>query len=186
MDRLLRVVIPVGAATLGLLGLLGVPALTVLYSKAFAPGASLFQYILAADLILAFVWVIGAPLLAHGDHVLWIVLDVVYAATRWCTAIVLLPHLGSVAVVVGYLAAAALHLSLNLAVCRFRYGLHLNSSRIRALLVGIGLVASLSAIGASRPASIPIVVAGITVWSAYAVWHARTLELLRRLPRRRG
>ncbi len=184
MDRLLNVVIPLSAAALGLLGLLGAPALTVLYSKEFASGAALFPYILIADLILVFVWVIGAPLLSYGDRVLWLALDLLYAFARWCVAIVLVPRLGNVAVVIAYLAAAAVHFGLNLAVCRLRYRLYLDPKQIYALLFGIGLAGALSVLGASQPASIPAVLSGIAVWCAYAAQHARRSDFLSRLARR--
>jgi O-antigen/teichoic acid export membrane protein len=185
MDRLLKVVIPLGATALGLLGLLGVPVLTLLYSKAFASGAALLPFLLSGDLLVAFVWVVGAPLLANGDRVLWLALDVVFAATRWGVAILLLPRLGSAAVVIGYLTGAALHLSLNLAVCRLRYGLPLPARRVGALAVAIALVASLASLGARRP-SLLLLGAGAAVWAAYAVRQARLPALLASVARRRA
>ena len=114
IDRLLSVVVPLGAAALGLLGLLGVPAIVILYSKAFTSGAAFLPYLLAADLLFVFVWVIGAPLLAAGDRLLWFSLELIQAAARWAIALLLLPHLGGLAVVIGFLAAVALHVALNL------------------------------------------------------------------------
>jgi O-antigen/teichoic acid export membrane protein len=186
MDRLLGVVIPLGATALGVLGLLGVPVLTLLYSDAFASGAELLPFLLTGDLLVAFVWVVGAPLLAHGDRVLWLALDVGFAVTRWGVAVALLPRLGSVAVVIGYLSGAALHLSLNLAVCRFRYKLALAPRRVGGLALAVGLVASLAVLGARRPPSLWLLGAGVAAWAVYAVRVARLPALLASVARRRG
>lgn len=183
MDRILKVVLPVGAVSLGLLGLLGALALTLLYSPAFVPGVALLPYILSADVILSFVWVIGAPLLANGDRVLWLTLDLVYAGARWATAILLLPRFGPIAVVAGYLAAAALHLALNYVVFRRRYGLRVAPHRVRQLAEGVALVAALSLVGALRPESVPLLGVGLAVWGAYALWQVRQTHVIGHLRR---
>jgi O-antigen/teichoic acid export membrane protein len=184
VDRLLNVVLPVGTSALGLLGLLGAPVLTLLYSQQFAAGARLFPYILGADLLLAFVWVIGAPVLAHGDRILWLALDLLYAALRWGVAILLMARLEAVSVVVGYLAAVAVHLSVTLAIYRFRYRLELKPKHLLRLASGIALVAFLSFVGAGVPTSLPLAALGFAAWAAYTVYHARRSELLPALRRR--
>lgn len=184
MDKLLNVVVPLGASALGLLGLLGAPVLAVLYSREFAGGVRFFPFILTADLLLVFVWVIGAPLLARGDRMLWLVLDLTYAAIRWGVAIVLMPRLEGVAIVVGYVAAVAVHLSLTLAVCRFRYRLDIQAKHLYRLAAGVALVAGLSVVGASVPRSIPAAVAGFAAWAGFALYQARYGELVPALRRR--
>jgi O-antigen/teichoic acid export membrane protein len=175
--RLLDVVVPLGASALGLLGLFGAPALTWLYSEAFAPGAALFPYLLTADLLLVFVWVIGAPLLSAGDRILWLALELVYAAARWGLALLLMRRLGGVAVVVGYLGAVGLHLLLNLAIFRLRYGLWLHARHPVQLAVGSVLVAGLSWAGAgTRP--LPVVLAAAAAWVAYTLHHAQHSQLV--------
>lgn len=184
IDRLLNVVIPVGASAIGLLGLLGVPAMSILYSQEFTPGASLFRYILVGDLLMVFVWVIGAPLLARGDRVLWLVLDVLFAALRWVIAALLMSRLGVKAVVVGYLAAVIVHLALNVAVYKLRYRGALRFMHAPRLAAGVALVASLSVVGASSPLlSLPMVTAA-AAWLAYTVFYARRTGLLTAIQQR--
>jgi hypothetical protein len=183
IERLLNVVVPVAAAALGLLGLLGAPAMAVMYSRQFASGASLFPYVLSADLLLVGVWVVGAPVLARGDRVLWLSLDLIHAGARWAMALLLMKRLGSVAVVVGLLAAVALHLALNLAVFRLRYRLHLAPRHAWRLFFGVVLVASLSMAGGGS-ASPAILTAASVVWLAYVVHHARQLGIAAGLQRR--
>ena len=182
IDRLLSVVVPLGAAALGLLGLLGVPAIAILYSKAFTSGAAFLPYLLAADLLFVFVWVIGAPLLA-GDRLLWFSLELIQAAARWAIALLLLPHLGGLAVVIGFLAAVALHVALNLAVFRVRYGLHLATKHVYRLLVGLAFVAFLAFTGAHAGVSIPAMSAALALWLAYAAYHVRRTGIVASLQR---
>ena len=188
VDRLLNVVIPIGTAALGLLGLLGVPAMILLYSKAFTSSAIFFPYVLSADLLLVFVWVIGAPLLAKGDRVLWLLLDLFHAAARWGLALLLMRRLGSYAVVVGYLIAVAVHVSLNLAIYRFRYRLQLSPKHVSRVLFGLALVGLLSLAGARPTASLLATSAAAMSWLAFVLYHARHGGLLvavqRRLQRR--
>jgi O-antigen/teichoic acid export membrane protein len=173
VDRLLGVVIPLGAAALGLLGLLGVPVLSLLFSPAFAASAVFFPGVLAADSLLVFVWVIGAPMLARGDRLLWLGLDLVHAGSRWALATLLIPRLGGQAVVVGYLAAVALHAALTLCVYRCRYGLDMPARHLRGLLGGVVLVALLALVGAHPRASLPATVVAGLAWIAYTVHHGR-------------
>jgi O-antigen/teichoic acid export membrane protein len=172
VDRLLNVVLPLGVTALGLLGLLGAYAMTLLYSHAFAAGAAFLPYMLAADLLLVFIWVIGAPVLAAGDRVLWLLLDLLFAATRWGVAILLMRRMDSLAVVLGILAGVALHCALNLAVYRFRYRLELSAKHLIRLLLGIGFVAALSLAGAGtvRPAVTGV---AFVAWGGYVVYHSR-------------
>lgn len=181
--QLLNVVVPVGASALALLGLLGAPVLTLLYSSAFVGGATFFPYLLSADLLLVVVWVVGAPLLAFGDRILWLALELIYAAARWALAVVLLGRLGATAVVVGYLAAVALHLVLNLALFRFRYGLSLERHQLGRVGVGLALVAGLSIAGMAPARPAHLLLAAVAVWFAYTLHHARRSQIVPALRR---
>ncbi len=177
VDRLLNVVIPLGTAALGALGLLGVHAMTLLYSRAFGPSAGFFPWLLSADLLLVFVWVIGAPILAYGDRTLWLALDLIFAAARWTIAVSLLPRFGSHAVVVGYLAGIGLHTALTLGLYLKRYRLRLASTHLVRLSFGLVFVVALSITGA-RPSSSLAVSAALACWLAYFVFHARRSGIL--------
>ncbi len=184
VDKLLGVVIPVGASSIGLLGLLGAPVLALLYSGAFVPGASLFRYVLVADLIHVFVWVIGANLLARGDRLLWLGLDLVQAGVRWTVAIALVPRFGATAVAIGYLAAVLLHLALNLLVYRLYYQIPLGRVHLSRLFVAAALVVALSLVGQHAPSPVPLFAAGLTAWAGYTAYHARRTGLLQALRER--
>jgi O-antigen/teichoic acid export membrane protein len=185
VERLLNVVVPVGASALGLLGLLGGPVLQLLYSKAFAAGAAVFPYLLTADFLLVFVWVVGAPLLALGDRMLWLALDLLRAVVGWAVAVSLMAAMGATSVVIGYLAAVALHLVLTLAIYRVRYRLRLAPGQLYRLLAGIALVALLSIAGAHLHA-LPVLFGALAVWLAYTLYYARRSGVLASLRRQLG
>jgi len=180
VNGMLGAVLPIGVLALGLLGLLGSRALTLLYSSAFAPAASLFPFILSADLLVAAAWVVGAPLLAFGDKAIWLALDLLFAALRLVLAVALVDRLGSTAVVLGYLGAAGVHLVLNLAVYRFRYRMAVEARNLFAIGGGAALVAAFSWAGTRAGlAPAPILPLSISVWTAMAVLHARRIGMLR-------
>jgi O-antigen/teichoic acid export membrane protein len=185
VDRLLNVVIPVAAAALGLLGLAGSHALTILYSRSFAPGATMFPYLLGADVLVVFAWVVGAPLLAFGDRALWLALELLGAFARWGLAILLLPRFGAVAVVVGYLCGVALQAVVNFVVFRRRYRLDVRPVHLWRLASGAALVVALSVVG-SRV--VPAIVYGSAVlaWLAYTAYYAHRTNVLPELWRRFG
>lgn len=183
VHRLLNVVIPVAASALGALGLFGSQALTILYSSSFAAGASLFPYLLAADLLVAFVWVVGAPLLAYGDRLLWLAFELLVASTRWAVAVLLMSRFGAVAVVIGYLAAVALHLLLNLTVFRLRYRLEVRALHLWRLALGTALVVGLAVVG-SHEAPPPVLGAALLIWLGFTAFYAERSQLLPELRRR--
>jgi O-antigen/teichoic acid export membrane protein len=183
VDKLLNVVIPVAASALGLLGLFGSHALTLLYSRSFSVGANLFPFLLVADLLVAFVWVVGAPLLAYGDRALWLTFELLVAFARWAIAVLLIGRYGPVAVVLGYLAAVVLHLVLNLVTFRVRYHLRVRAMHLGRLAVGTALVAGLSILG-SRAMPPALFGAAALAWLGYTVFYARRSLLLPELKRR--
>lgn len=183
IERLLTVAVPVAVSALGLLGLLGWHALALLYSGAFSGGAALFPFLLSADVLMAFAWVVGAPLLALGDRALWLALEMVYVVVRSAVAVLLIPRVGALAVVLGYLVAIVLHAALNLIVFRSRYRLRIRPAHLLHVLLGLGVVAALSALG-SAPRSMALLACGAVVWVAYTLSYARRTHLLGELWRR--
>lgn len=183
VDRLLNVVVPGGTAALGLLGLLGSQALALLYSGAFVRGAEVFPFLLSADLLMVFVWVVGTPLLVFGDRVLWLVLELLFAALRWGIAVLLLGRYGMTAVALAYLAAASIHAALNLAIFRLRYRLHVRWAHVVSLLVGMALLASWSFVGSRACPPALVTLAGGS-WLGFAIVYAHRAHLAAGLQQR--
>jgi PST family polysaccharide transporter len=181
MDRLLNVAVPLSAVALGLLGLLGVPVLVLLYSQSFTDSAYLFPWILSADLVIAFTWVVGAPLLASGDRALWLALELIYAGSRWAVSVALLPAYGAVAVGMGLLVAGLLHAALNIAAIQARYRIRVRSRHLLGLGVGAALIVALAIIGANWTDSIGALVGGLVLWLVYTAYTLRTVPIVSRL-----
>ena len=181
IDRLLNVALPLSTVALGLLGLLGVPAMIALYSEDFTGGAALLPWILCADLVLVFVWVIGAPLLASGDRAIWLTLDLVWAGARWAFSIALVPEHGAAAVGMGMLFAVVLHLVLVLLTIRSRYQLRVGWQHGARLLVGMAIVGLVSVIGAKWTTSVPAMIAASVVWLSYAAYVIRSTPVMARI-----
>lgn len=177
LNRLLSVVIPVATSALGLLGMLGAHAVSLLYAGSFAPAAALFPFLLSADVFTTTAWVLGSPLLAFGDRKLWLCLELIYASARWAIAIVLIPRYGATAVVVGYFAAGAVHAGLNYAVYRARYKLTIDPVHLARMVAGAAFVAGLAYVG-SRPASRAAFGAAVIAWTAYTGLHLRRAHVL--------
>lgn len=178
IDRLLNVSLPLSTVALGLLGLLGVPAMIVLYSFQFAESAALLPWILCANLVQAFVWVVGAPLLASGDRAIWLSLDLVWNLARWVITLALLPQYGTAAVAMGMLLGFALHLGFNLIAIWYRYRVRVAWKHGVRLLTGLGFVGSLALIGANWTTSVPAMAAASLAWIGYALYVARTSPAL--------
>jgi O-antigen/teichoic acid export membrane protein len=184
VEQLLDVIVPVATLAIGLLGLFGAPALTLLYSSKFAPGAGLFPYILNANLLLVVVWVLGAPQLSRGHRLLWLFVEALHAGVRWAVALWLIPRWGSTAVAIAYLAGVGVQFLVNLALFHLLYRLRLNSRHLVGVGVGAGIVSLLSAVGAHVDWVSPWHLAALAVWVAYGAYHARRTHLVELVMRR--
>src|SRR5262249_2379799 len=63
LANLLRTILPVSTITLGFLGVISQPLLSVLFSKSFDHGAKFLPLLISGNFVQAAAWVIGAPLL---------------------------------------------------------------------------------------------------------------------------
>ena len=181
IDRLLNVALPLSTVALGLLGLLGVPAMFILYSGQFVDSASLLPWILCAGLVQVVVWVVGAPLLASGDRAIWLALELVWNGARWVISIALLPAYGVAAVPMAMLFAFLLHLAMNLGALWVRYRLRIGWRHGVRLVASMGIVGLVAVIGAGWTASVPALAAGALVWLTYAVYAVRSTPILARI-----
>jgi antigen flippase len=176
--QLMAVVLPFAIAALGFMGLLGVPILVVLYSSAFVSGAAYLPFILVYELVLVVVWVIGSPLLASGDRVLWLVQDLVWVAVGWALSMYFIPTLGATAVVVGMAVAAAGQLVMLVVIIAARYQVTLGARHGTHAAVGFVIVGLLALIGSQGLANPGLYAAGAVLWTAYLVYFLRTTPFL--------
>jgi hypothetical protein len=66
MRDLLRVILPVTTISLGFVGLLSIPMLSILFSSSFSNASTFFPLQLTANYVQAAAWITGAPILGFG------------------------------------------------------------------------------------------------------------------------
>ena len=75
MTDLLRVILPLTALSLGMIGLLSVPLLSVLFTNSFRSASAFFPLQLSASYFQATAWIVGAPLLGFGFVRTWMFIE---------------------------------------------------------------------------------------------------------------
>ncbi|MGL4609384.1 MAG: hypothetical protein ACRCYY_06815 [Trueperaceae bacterium] len=167
-DQLLKVVLPLAALAGAALGVFCVPALLILSGPKFLDAAHYFPFLLAADFVQVFIWVIGAPLLALKKVRTWLILDLIQWGSRWALVVLLLPIIGPQAVVTAWFIATLIHLSTNVYFYFVHLKFSLNKEHIVHLFAGLALVLSCSYLGATGSWQY-IILAGC-LWLAYLFW----------------
>jgi enterobacterial common antigen flippase len=179
-NQLLKAVLPIAALSSAALGVFGVPALVILNTPEFIPAAHYFPFLLAANFVQAFIWVLGAPLLALKMVRLWLVLDLIQWGVRYAAVMFLLPVLGPQAVVIGYFAATVLHLIFNIYFYFFHLKFSLDKEHFVQLVTGFMLVFGCSYLGAMGRWP-TFIVAGL-IWLVYLAWIVQTRIGFSQLP----
>ena len=146
-NQLLAAVLPLAALASAGLGLLSLPALIILYTSEFTEAAKYMPFLLAANFLQVFVWIIGAPQLALNMIRTWIFLELAQAATRWGTALWLLPIIGGQAVAVAYLVATASHLLFSAYIYFVRLNLSIKRVYVFDIFLGLAVVFAASYLG---------------------------------------
>jgi O-antigen/teichoic acid export membrane protein len=152
-----RVILPISAAGLGLLGLLERPAVQLLFSSQFRSSSDLLPILLVGNALQAASWVAGAPLLACGRVRAWLTLQMIGASLRYLAVTVFLPIFGTQAIPFAFLLGQMFDLLACLVLCSqsmkiatsrtdlAKIGL---SSALPGVLALIGLHPSLATFGA--------------------------------------
>lgn len=167
-NRLVAVVVPIGAVALAGLGLLSAPAVLILYSAEFLPAQNLLPFLLTGEFVQVLIWVVGAPLLARNRVWTWLTFELIFSAARTVTAIYLIPRLGVTGVAVGYALASVLHLLVTggyyLGV--FHYSIAWRNALM--FVAGTGLVAGMAYLGSLVVFDLMIFAGGILVIIVFA------------------
>jgi enterobacterial common antigen flippase len=179
-NQLLKAILPIAALSSAALGVFGVPALYILYQPDFVTAAHYFPYLLAANFVQAFIWVLGAPLLALKMVRLWLALDLLQWGVRYVAVIALLPVLGPRAVVIGFFIATLVHLAFNCYVYFVRLKFTLAPTHIVQLVAGLALVFACSFLGAVGQ-WLTFIAAGV-LWLMYLAWVVQTQIGFSQLP----
>ena len=134
-----KVILPISAIGLGLLGLFEGPAVQLLFSSQFHSSSELLPLLLVGNALQAAAWVTGAPLLGCGKVRAWITLLLIGVALRFVAAAAFLPLLGMQAVPLAFLLGQVFDMVTSLLLC----SLSMKIKTSRADLARIGLSSAL-------------------------------------------
>lgn len=147
LHLLYRVILPVSALGLGLLGLLEVPVIRVLFSAQFKSSSSFLPLLLIGNSLQAACWVAGAPLLGGGRVGIWLTLQLVGACLRYFTAVLLLPVIGTQALPLSFLLGQLFDISASLLICSRSMKIHTPGTDLTKIGFSALLPGSLAWIG---------------------------------------
>jgi PST family polysaccharide transporter len=117
LHAMYRVILPISAAGLGLLGLLERPAIQILFSTQFGSSAELLPFLLIGNGAQAAAWVAGSPLLACGRVRTWLTLQMFGAFMRYLAVTALLPFFGPQAMALAFFLGQSFDLIASLVIC---------------------------------------------------------------------
>lgn len=146
-NQLLRLVLPIAAIALGLLGLFSGLAILVLYSPDFLGAQQILPMLLAAEFLNVIAWVCGAPLLAEKRVAAWLFLEVLYATTKLAVSLPLIAGTGATGLAAGYLIATAAHAFWTVLFYRRSVGLTIERANSLLMLLGVATVVFLGRLG---------------------------------------
>lgn len=162
-----KVVLPISAVGLGLLGLVGQPIVQLLFSPQFKSSSEFLPFLLAGNAVQAACWVAGAPLLGCGRVRAWLTLELVGASLRYLAAATLLPILGIQAIPLAFLLGQVFDLTASLIFCSRRMNIATSSGDLARIGFGSALPGTLALVGL-RPTAITFS-AGLIALGASAI-----------------
>ena len=112
-----RVILPISALGLGLLGLLERPAIQLLFSAQFKSSSDFLPLLLVGNSLQAASWVTGAPLLGCARVRAWLTLQMIGASLRYLAVIAFLPRFGTQAIPLAFLLGQVFDMFASLALC---------------------------------------------------------------------
>jgi O-antigen/teichoic acid export membrane protein len=173
MEELLRTILPIAIISLGFLGVLGRPLLSLLFSSEFQAAGKFLPILLTANFLQAAAWVLGAPLLGFGLIRTWTLIQLAGVALRYGLSVLLMPVIGAQAVPVGLLAAMAFDLLANVLVCRYQLGLKLQSRTCLKYVVGAAAITAGSVAGmfSSHPLAYLIAAVLVVTTAIATAWN---------------
>jgi O-antigen/teichoic acid export membrane protein len=185
LNELLRIVLPVAAAGLGAVGLLGQPFFSVLFSSQFSSATRYLPLLLAANYVQVATWAVGAPLLGQRRVGFWIGIQCTSIAIRYLTARMLTSEIGAHAVALGLLLGMVSDLVCYSFVCARILDIRLARRTILAFVAG-GVAVTLAAMAGSFGAHLTTFVSASVLLCAVTMMMAWSdLQLLWRVTIRR-
>jgi PST family polysaccharide transporter len=117
LQSMYKVILPISAISLGLLGLLERPILHLLFSSQFQSSSVFLPLLLVGNLVQAANWIAGTPLLGGGKIRMWLALQITGAVIRYWIAVTFLPKIGVQAIPLSFLVGQIIDLTAFIVIC---------------------------------------------------------------------
>lgn len=166
LHAMYKVILPVSAVGLGLLGLLERPLIHLLFSAQFKSSAVFLPLLLAGNAIQGVCWIAGAPLLGCGLVRTWLVLQLIGAAIRYTAVFTLLPVIGVQAIPLAFLVGQIFDLTSSVIVCARAMKVGTSGIRLAGIAFSAALPGALAVMG--LPGTAPMFGAGLVVLASGA------------------
>jgi PST family polysaccharide transporter len=149
LQSMYKVILPISAISLGLLGLLERPIFHLLFSSQFQSSSVFLPLLLVGNSVLAANWIAGAPLLGCGKVRAWLTLQIVGAVIRYWIAVAFLPKIGTQAIPLSYLVAQVFDLTACLVICSVQLKIMTSRADIARMAISSALPGGLAVMGVS-------------------------------------
>jgi O-antigen/teichoic acid export membrane protein len=144
-----KVILPISAISLGLLGLLERPILHLLFSSQFQSSSMFLPLLLVGNSVQAACWIAGAPLLGGGKVRAWLTLQIMCGVTRYCVAVAFLPKIGTQAIPLSFLVGQLIDLIASVVICSVQLKIKTSRADLARMILCSALPGGLAMIGIS-------------------------------------
>jgi O-antigen/teichoic acid export membrane protein len=144
-----KVILPISAVSLGLLGLLERPILHLLFSAQFQSSSVFLPLLLVGNSVQAASWIAGAPLLGCGKVRAWLTLQIIGALIRYWIAVAFLPQIGTQAIPLSFVVGQIFDLTASTVMCSMLLRIKISGGDLARMAISSALPGGLALIGIS-------------------------------------
>jgi len=147
LQSMYKVILPISAISLGLLGLLERPILHLLFSSQFQSSSVFLPLLLVVNSVQAASWITGAPLLGCGKIRAWLTLQIVGAGIRYWIAVIFLPKIGAQAIPLSFVVGQIFDLIAGLVICSVQLKIKTSRADLARIAISSVLPGGLAVMG---------------------------------------
>jgi PST family polysaccharide transporter len=149
LQAMYKVILPISAVSLGLLGLLERPILHLLFSAQFQSSSVFLPLLLVGNSVQAASWIAGAPLLGCGKVRAWLTLQIIGALIRYWIAVAFLPQIGTQAIPLSFVVGQIFDLTASTVMCSMLLRIKISGGDLARMAISSALPGGLALIGIS-------------------------------------
>jgi O-antigen/teichoic acid export membrane protein len=149
LQSMYKVILPISAISLGLLGLLECPILHLLFSSQFQSSSVFLPLLLVGNSVQAASWITAAPLLGCGKIRAWLTLQIMGAGIRYWIAVALLPKIGTQAIPLSFVVGQIFDLTASAVICSVQLKIKTSRADMARMAICSALPGGLAVMGIS-------------------------------------